>query len=347
MEDVLPPSRSPNPDELPPSPPLTTENTNPDTSAQPAPSPLTNENTNPDTLPAPSPSPTTENTNPGTSAQPAPSQQVTTNAVPLNTTTTATPKQRAGPPKRGNRGKFQGEHLDFLLARIKGYLALNVRHEKSQWIAKLTHEWFEKHPWHTHSEPAEFAVLRDTNVTLPVEQRVELETRRDEILTETVKLGQKELQNWVHCQSQRSAKQESGKAFMAISNQMSKGTKGAPRRKPNYKHFMSHPDHKADFLAYYDEKTEGNRPPKSQRMAVQCSLAKELYDAQPDEVKVKIALENAESYSEQFKAFKKLLSSQGFSLDTVDELTDADKALCRAGLTQFIQPLLDLCLLHS
>ncbi|KAJ3816944.1 hypothetical protein F5880DRAFT_1512196, partial [Lentinula raphanica] len=292
-----------------------------------------------DTPPPPLPMP--QATNSDVSAQP-----VTTNAQPLNTTPPV-PTKPAVPQKRGNPGKFQGEHLVFLQARINGYLSLSVRHEKSQWIANLTHEWFEKYPWHTRTEPAEFAILRDSNATLSDEERLELETRRDELLTQTVKDGQKEILNWVHRQSQRSAKQEKGKTFVAISNQMSKGTRGAPRRKPNYKHFMSHPDHKAEFLAYYEEKTEGDRPSKSQRMAVQCRLAQELYEAQSEEVKVKIALENAESYSERFKAFKKLLSGQGFTLDAVDELTDAEKALCRASLTQFIQPLLDAIRAHT
>ncbi|KAJ3963271.1 hypothetical protein EV361DRAFT_957282, partial [Lentinula raphanica] len=233
---------------------------------------------------------------------------LTPNTVPQASSTTQKGKRSR---KRGNPGKFQGEHLQFLQTRIKGYLSLSTRQEKSLWIAQLTHEWFEKHPWHTQSEPAEFAVLHDdSGVTLSVEERAELEKRRDDLLTRTVQDGQKELLNWVHRQVQRSAHKEKGKAFVAISNQMSKGTRGAPRRKPNYKHFMSHPDHKSDFQAYYEEKTEANPPSKSQRMAVQCRLAKELYESQTEDVKTKIALENAETYSERFAAFKKLLSGQ-------------------------------------
>ncbi|KAJ3963469.1 hypothetical protein EV361DRAFT_957004 [Lentinula raphanica] len=198
--------------------------------------------------------------------------------------------------------------------RINGYLSLNARNEKSQWIANLTHEWFQKFPWHTHSEPAEFAVLHGGNGNLTSEQRAELEERRDEVLSQTVKAGQKEIINWVHCQIQKPVQQENAKAFVAISKQMSKAAGGAPRRKPNYKYFMLHPDYKPIFQAYYEEKTEGNPPPKAQRMAVQCQLAKELYATQTDEVKLKIALENTESHSERFTAFKKLLSGHGFSL---------------------------------
>ncbi|KAJ3816391.1 hypothetical protein F5880DRAFT_1512706 [Lentinula raphanica] len=255
--------------------------------------------------------------------------------------------QNTSRPKRGNPGKFRGEHLEFLQARIDGYLSLNARNEKSQWIANLTHEWFQKFPWHTHSEPAEFAVLHGDDGNLTSEQRAELEERRDEVLSQTVKAGQKEIINWVHRQIQKPVQQENAKAFVAISKQMSKAAGGAPRRKPNYKYFMSHPDYKPVFQAYYEEKTEGNPPPKAQRMAVQCQLAKELYATQTDEVKLKIALENTESHSERFTAFKKLLSGHGFSLDTIDQLTDADKALCRASLTQFMQPLLDAIRAHT
>ncbi|KAJ3839323.1 hypothetical protein F5878DRAFT_660403, partial [Lentinula raphanica] len=112
---------------------------------------------------------TSDSTVSDVSPQPAQSQMqpLPTNAAPSVPTTTPAPQKHAGPQKRGNPGKFQGDHLDFLQARIKGYLDLSVRHEKSQWIATLTHEWFEKYPWHTRSEPAEFAVLHDSNITLP------------------------------------------------------------------------------------------------------------------------------------------------------------------------------------
>ncbi|KAJ3817335.1 hypothetical protein F5880DRAFT_1618367, partial [Lentinula raphanica] len=144
-------------------------------------------------------------------------------------TTTRTTSQSAAKQKRGNPGKFQGEHLEFLQARIKGYLSLNSRHEKSKWIADLTHQWFEKYPWHTRSEPAEFSVLHDDpNHTLTIEKRAELEAHRDELLSQTVQCRQKELANWIHRQSQGTVQQESRKAFAAISNEMSKGAKGAP-----------------------------------------------------------------------------------------------------------------------
>ncbi|KAJ3816122.1 hypothetical protein F5880DRAFT_1645605, partial [Lentinula raphanica] len=222
-----------------------------------------------------------------------------TSTTPLTPQSVSVPDNPSR-PKRGNRGNFRGEHLEFLQARIHGYLSLTVRHEKSQWIANLTHEWFTKFPWHTQGEPEEFAVLHGENGDLTDEQRAELEERRNEVLSQTVKAGQKELANWVHRQSQKPVQQENAKAFVAISKQMSKAAGGAPRRKPNYKYFMSHPEFKPIFQAYYEEKTQGNPPPKAQRMAVQCQLAQELYEAQTDEVKLKIALENTESHSERF-----------------------------------------------
>ncbi|KAJ3833600.1 hypothetical protein F5878DRAFT_699347 [Lentinula raphanica] len=182
---------------------------------------------NSDTVPSSSPSlPTVGNSQVPASENSAPNR-VSGPQEAVSTSAAATADVR--PPKRGNRGKFQGEHLEFLQARIKDYFSLTLRHEKSQWIANLTHEWFQKYPWHTRSEPAEFAVLRaDSDVTLSTEQRAELETRRNDVLTQTVRDGQKELANWVHRQNQKTVQKESGKAFVAISNQLSKGLKGAP-----------------------------------------------------------------------------------------------------------------------
>ncbi|KAJ3830974.1 hypothetical protein F5878DRAFT_668090, partial [Lentinula raphanica] len=83
------------------------------------------------------------------------------------------------------------------------------------------------------------------------------------------------------------------------------------------------------------------------RIKKQCKLAEEFYNAQPDDVKEKISDENATLHSSRVAAFKKLVSGSGFSLEGIDELTDAEKQLCRADLLTFIQPLLDAIRAHT
>ncbi|KAJ3738103.1 hypothetical protein EV360DRAFT_77133, partial [Lentinula raphanica] len=248
--------------------------------------------------------------------------------------------------KRGNQGKFQGPQLEFLRARIDAYLALSTKKERSKWIISTTHEYFQSFPWHMNSEPAEFAVLHDSSASLSNEQRQELETAHDNLLCETVKQGQIELKNWIYRQTQRPAQRNGGEAFQCINNQLKQATKlKKPRRKPDYKYFMSHPEFQQQCQDYYREAIVDDPPSKAERIKKQCELAEDLYNRQPDDVKERISLENSAQYSSQVGAFKKLV--HGFSLEGVDELTDVEKQLCRENLLAFIQPLLDAIRAHT
>ncbi|KAJ3737903.1 hypothetical protein EV360DRAFT_77321, partial [Lentinula raphanica] len=201
--------------------------------------------------------------------------------------------------------------------------------ERSKWIVNTTHEYFQSFPWHNKSEPAEFAILRDESASLPKQQRQELEAAREEALLKTVKQGQAELKNWIHRQTQRPAERNGGEAFKRINNQLKQTTTlKKPRRKPDYKHFMAHPEFRDQFMEHYRNATVDNPPSKGERIKKQCELAEELYNAQPDDVKERISLENATLHSSRVAAFKKLVSGSGFMLEGAEELTDAKKQLC-------------------
>ncbi|KAJ3840330.1 hypothetical protein F5878DRAFT_674973 [Lentinula raphanica] len=186
------------------------------------------------------------------------------------------------------------------------------------------------------------------DASLSDQERHALEAQRDEALCQTVKQGQVELKNWIHRQTQRPAERNGGEAFKRINNQLKQSTNlKRPRRKPDYKHFMSHPEYREQFMEHYRDATVDNPPSKSERIKKQCEVAEELFNIQPDDVKEKISLENSSLHSSRVAAFKKLVSGNGFSLDGADELTDAEKQLCRSNLLTFIQPLLDAIRAHT
>ncbi|KAJ3831554.1 hypothetical protein F5878DRAFT_647536, partial [Lentinula raphanica] len=179
-----------------------------------------------------------------------PSSNTTPSIQPTDVPASRSPSKKK--KKRGNQGKFSGPQLAFLQSRIDAYLALSTRKERSKWIVSTTHEYFQTFPWHTKSEPAEFAILHDDSASLPDQQRQELEAARDEALSATVKQGQTELKNWIHRQTQRPAERNGGEAFKRINNQLKQTTAlKKPRWKPDYKHFMSHPEFRDQFMEHY------------------------------------------------------------------------------------------------
>lgn len=108
---------------------------------------------------------------------------------------------------------------------------------------------------------------------------------------------------------------------------MLKASKGAPRGMPDYKFWMSHPLHKAKFTEGYEKVSAANPPTENERMALQCKVAQDLFELEPDEVKESIAVENAENRSARFSAFKKLMSGRGFTLEGADEIDAESKKL--------------------
>ncbi|KAJ3966068.1 hypothetical protein EV361DRAFT_601642 [Lentinula raphanica] len=318
--------------------PATTNGTS--SSSQPQLPSTTNDSTS---SPQPQPpSNVVENSTGPTSPSSSSLQPSATPAAESSATQTTTKK------KRGNQGKIRGPQLTFLQSKIDAYLALVAKNERSKWIVSIIHEYFQAFPWHMGTEPAEFAILRDAGASLSSQERQELENARDEALCKTVKQGQIEVKNWIHRQTQRPAQRNGGEAFQRINNQLKQSTKlKRPRRKPDYKHFMSHPEYRDQCQEHYRDATADNPPSKAERIKRQCELAEDLYNQQPDDVKEKIALENSAQHSSRVDAFKKLLSGNGFSLEDVGELTDAEKQLCRTNLLTFIQPLLDAIRAHT
>lgn len=111
-------------------------------------------------------------------------------------------------------------------------------------------------------------------------------------------------------------------AFKGVQKQLQNATKGAPRRMPDYKYWMSHVDHKEEFRDEYETMMQDDPPEGKNRVAKMCEVAEELYKVQPEDVKAQIAEENEEQYSARRLAFKNLMSGSGFSLEELGNLDE-------------------------
>lgn len=107
---------------------------------------------------------------------------------------------------------------------------------------------------------------------------------------------------------------------------MLNASKGPPRGMPDYKFWMSHPLYKEKYSVGYEKASASNPPEAKDRIKFQCKVAEEMYELEPAEVKEAIAIENAESRSAKFAAFKKLMSGK-FTLEGADDIDEESKKL--------------------
>jgi hypothetical protein len=76
----------------------------------------------------------------------------------------------------------------------------------------------------------------------------------------------------------------------------------APRRKHNHQYYMSHPDFKDAVKARFDE--EYGDEHKATQLSLRCSVARNLLDAEPQEVKDQMKKECNEEHTREVEAFK-------------------------------------------
>lgn len=76
----------------------------------------------------------------------------------------------------------------------------------------------------------------------------------------------------------------------------------APRRKHDHQYYMSHPDFKDAVKARFDE--EYGDEPKATQLSLRCSVARNLLDAEPQEVKDRMKKECNEEHAREVEAFK-------------------------------------------
>jgi hypothetical protein len=77
----------------------------------------------------------------------------------------------------------------------------------------------------------------------------------------------------------------------------------APHRKHDHQYFMSHPEHKDAVKARFE--AEHGEEPKGTQLALHCSVAKKMLDAEPQEVKDRMKRECDEEHARELEAFKK------------------------------------------
>jgi hypothetical protein len=83
-----------------------------------------------------------------------------------------------------------------------------------------------------------------------------------------------------------------------------------------FKFYMSHPDFRAKCFKEYESRWKDAGLNARLRVDFQCRVAAELYDKEPDDIKAKIKAEIVKEHEERLTAYKQLMNSDKFVLDT-------------------------------
>lgn len=111
-------------------------------------------------------------------------------------------------------------------------------------------------------------------------------------------------------------------AFAGLFKKLKGLTGGSPRRKVNYKFWMCHPDFKPKFEAAFKLQIEKEPVEKTQILATRCRLAKKMFDAESDEVKLRIDNENTKLQEMKKSLYDKLLHGEDFDEEEVEDVLD-------------------------
>ncbi|KAK7441193.1 hypothetical protein VKT23_016674 [Stygiomarasmius scandens] len=252
--------------------------------------------------------------------------------------------------KRGNRGNFHGDRLDYLEKELPGWLRLS-RAEKSLWLTEFYSRWFKKFRWHLTDCPAEFAALEpdlptstDPNTEstrLPEEDLDALKKKRDRERGEVMKKGKKQLAAWFWRQTSKASQPIAGAEHFAGLIRLLGNVGHAPRRIPLYKFYMTHPDFEDECHRVFQERWSSGGLDRKFRLHFQCQVAEELYNQESEEVKARIEMEAAEHLEEKLSTYKQLMNGEKLTLESLNEFGEMSKEICRQNLVKFLQPLLD------
>ncbi|KAK7453263.1 hypothetical protein VKT23_011939 [Stygiomarasmius scandens] len=242
---------------------------------------------------------------------------------------TAVQKQSAGKgkgtaQKRGNKGNFSGEHLQWLASRLQEYLLVIGKNACTMKLAEIVNAYVQKFPWHNEPIPDEFRVLEDSDASaesagLPVEDYEALKKKKGAYQKN---LGSKEttVKNWI-LRNVSQAKQSSQAItpFIGLIKQMC-NVGHPPRRMKDFKFYMCHVDYKEKVLTEFWKRWEVADLPRSKRLDFQCGVAQELFEQESEEVQQQIAQENTEAFAKKEEAYQQLMNGEKFAMDDLSRL---------------------------
>jgi hypothetical protein len=98
-----------------------------------------------------------------------------------------------------------------------------------------------------------------------------------------------------------------------------------PQRVETHKHYMRTSPYKEKIAAMFDERWPTANLEPNFRLWYRTTLAKQLFEAEDEEIRNKITMEAEAEYEENIKAYKELMSADRIATSKVEEFGDLAK----------------------
>ncbi|KAJ7436472.1 hypothetical protein B0H11DRAFT_2256177 [Mycena galericulata] len=224
--------------------------------------------------------------------------------------------------KRGNKGDFHGQRLEFLMSKLEDYTeASNAGKTRNFWPG-LFQEYWAKFDWRLaiNEEP-----------TGPPASNEKL-SKEDE----AKKTNAQKIKAWYN--HKRGSVGLAANPFGPWLTRLRRPESRAPKRITDYQFYMQHTEFRDAVAAKF---FEGGTDPKGRdRLTVRCKIAQELFEEEPADVKLRIRNEAIEEHKNELAAWKE--ADEG-----LPSLDDEEQAEARRRLAVVVSPLLDAVREHT
>ncbi|KAJ7071709.1 hypothetical protein B0H15DRAFT_957613 [Mycena belliarum] len=232
----------------------------------------------------------------------------------------ATKKAGDVPKKRGNKGDFHGQRLDFLEDRLPEYFAASRDGKTSKFWASLFEDYWSKFYW---------GLALDEEPTGPAPMDGPLTQAQQQEKERTIKPMKQKLKNWYN--HRPTSLGLDANPFTPWLARLRRPTDAAPKRITDYQFYMQHIDFKGRVAARFDELHWD--APRTKHLSLRCAVAREMFEQEPQAVKNRIREEAAAELREERSRY----ADADLGLPSVEE---ADRAEARLRFSPIVQPLL-------
>ncbi|KAJ7915946.1 hypothetical protein B0H13DRAFT_2323814 [Mycena leptocephala] len=224
--------------------------------------------------------------------------------------------------KPGNKGDFLGMRLTFLLSRLDDYLAASKVGQTRLWWPKLMKDYWEKFHWRLEltQEPVEGDVWPPDDVLSVT--GIAQKTKRMEDIKQKIK-------TWYN--HKRTALGLTKNPWTPWLARLRRPDDKSPKRITDHQFYMQHDDFKGAVTTTFNERHWD--VPRSERLARRCDVARELFEAEPDEVKKRIREEAMLEHEGEVRRWHD-------AVEGLPSMEVEDQEEARAKFTGVVAPLL-------
>ncbi|KAJ7726345.1 hypothetical protein B0H16DRAFT_1735660 [Mycena metata] len=240
-------------------------------------------------------------------------------------------KNKNDPPKPklkpGNKGNFHGKRYDFLVNYLEGYLEALRNSKTRDWWSTLFEEYWQLFDWRLalNEEPGDDAMV----LVGGQEEQEELSEEEMDRKTKVQEQIKSKIKTWYN--HHRNALGLASNPYTPWLARLRRPEEACPKRVTEHQFYMQHDDHKARVESEFQSRHWD--APRKNHLTLWCGVARELFEAEPEEVKARIRQEARQEHKEQVALWKD-------AAEGLPSANEEDQKEARVRFSAVVAPLL-------